>query len=123
MDFATLDLMLAEQYQAELTTPAPSARSSFANAAINGFRNAFGSLLTLVLSLAESGPSLLSLGIPSWRLCRRYPPCPSALAGLCACGNVEIYGRQPPADARSPAEREMPVTAITRPGLARSQRL
>ena len=46
------------------------------NAGINGFRNLFGSVLALVLFLAESGPSLLFwltlLGIPAWRLWRRY---------------------------------------------------
>lgn len=76
VDFATIDLKLAEQYKAQLTTPAPSVVIQLRNATVNGFRNAFGSLLTLVLFLAESGPSLvlwlLLLGIPSWRLWRRY---------------------------------------------------
>lgn len=76
VDFATIDLKLAEQYKAQLTTPAPSVVIQLRNATINGFRNAFGSLLTLVLFLAESGPSLvlwlILLGIPSWRLWRRY---------------------------------------------------
>lgn len=87
VDFATIDLKLAEEYKAQLTTPAPSVVIQVQNATINGFRNAFGSLLTLVLFLAESGPSLvlwvLLLGIPSWRLWRRYrhAQSPSSLAG------------------------------------------
>lgn len=76
VDFATVDLKLAEEYKAQLNTPAPSVLMQLRNATINGFRNAFESLLALVLFLAESGPSLLLwlalLGIPAWRLWRRY---------------------------------------------------
>jgi uncharacterized protein DUF4349/putative zinc finger protein len=76
VEFATIDLKLAEEYKAQLNTPAPSVLMQLRNAAVNGFRNAFESLLALVLFLAESGPSLLLwlalLGIPAWRLWRRY---------------------------------------------------
>ncbi len=76
VEFATIDLKLAEEYKAQLNTPAPSVLMQLRNATINGFRNAFESLLALVLFLAESGPSLLLwlalLGIPAWRLWRRY---------------------------------------------------
>ena len=76
VDFATIDLKLAEEYKAQLNTPAPSILMQLRNAAVNGFRNAFESLLALVLFLAESCPSLLLwlalLGIPAWRLWRRY---------------------------------------------------
>jgi anti-sigma factor RsiW len=76
VDFATIDLKLAEEYKAQLNTPAPSVLMQLRNATINGFRNAFESLLALVLFLAESGPSLLLwlalLGVPAWRLWRRY---------------------------------------------------
>jgi Domain of unknown function (DUF4349)/Putative zinc-finger len=87
VDFASIDLKLAEQYKAQLTTPAPSVVIQLRNAAINGFRDAFASLLALVLFLAESGPSVLLwlalLGIPAWRLWRRYRRAQSlgALAG------------------------------------------
>jgi hypothetical protein len=87
VDFASIDLKLAEQYKAQLTTPAPSVLIQLRNAAINGFRDAFASLLALVLFLAESGPSVLLwlalLGIPAWRLWRRYRRAQSlgALAG------------------------------------------
>jgi uncharacterized protein DUF4349 len=81
VEFATIDLKLAEEYKAQLNTPAPSVLMQLRNATINGFRNAFESLLALVLFLAESGPSLLLwlalLGIPAWRLWRRYRRAPS----------------------------------------------
>src|SRR5437867_11284159 len=70
VNFATIDLKLAEEYKAELTTPAPSVAMQLRNATVNGFRNAFESLLALVLFLAESGPTLLLwlmlLSIPVW---------------------------------------------------------
>lgn len=74
--FATIDLKLAEEYKAQLNEPAPSVFMQLRNATINGFRNAFGSLLALVLFVAESLPSLLLwlglLGIPAGCLWRRY---------------------------------------------------
>ena len=76
VEFATIDLKLAEEYKAQLNTPAPSVLVQLRNASVNGFRNAFESLLALVLFLAESGPSLLLwlalLGIPAWRFWKRY---------------------------------------------------
>jgi len=76
VDFATVDLKLAEEYKAQLSTPAPSVLMQLRNATINGFRNAFESLLSIMLFFAESGPSLLLwlmiLGVPAWRLWRRY---------------------------------------------------
>lgn len=76
VDFATIELKLAEEYKAQLNTPAPSVFMQLRNASVNGFRNAFESLLALVLFLVESGPSLLLwlalLGIPAWRLWKRY---------------------------------------------------
>ena len=76
VEFATIDLKLAEEYKAQLNTPAPSVLMQLRNAAVNGFRNAFESFLTVVLFLVESGPSFLLwlalLGIPAWRLWKRY---------------------------------------------------
>jgi anti-sigma factor RsiW len=76
VDFATIDLRLTEEYKAQLSTPAPSVAMQLRNATINGFRNAFGSLLGLVLFFAESGPTLLLwvaiLCLPAWLLWRRY---------------------------------------------------
>ena len=76
VEFATIDLKLAEEYKAQLNTPAPSVLMQLRNASVNGFRNAFESFLALVLFLAESGPSFLLwltlLGIPAWQLWKRY---------------------------------------------------
>ena len=76
VNFATIDLKLAEEYKAQLTTPAPSVAMQLRNACVDGFRSAFDSLLALVLFLAESGPTLLLwliiLSFPAWLLWRRY---------------------------------------------------
>jgi hypothetical protein len=76
VDFATIDLKLAEEYKAQLTAPAPSVVMQLRNSIVDGFRTAFQSLLALVLFLAESGPTLLLwlmiLSFPAWRLWRRY---------------------------------------------------
>jgi hypothetical protein len=76
VSFATIDLKLAEEYKAQLTTPAPSVAMQLRNAIVDGFRSAFQSLLALVLFLAESGPTLLLwlmiLSFPAWLLWRRY---------------------------------------------------
>ena len=76
VDFATIDLKLAEEYKAQLRSPAPSVATQLRNASVNGFRNAFESLLALILFLAESGPAILLwlalLFIPGRLLWRRY---------------------------------------------------
>jgi hypothetical protein len=76
VDFATINLKLAEEYKAQLTTPAPSVVMQLRNSIVDGFRTAFQSLLALVLFLAESGPTLLLwlmiLSFPAWLLWRRY---------------------------------------------------
>ena len=76
VNFGTIDLKLAEEYKAELTTPAPSVAMQLRNALADGFRTAFQSLVAIVLFFAESGPTLLLwlmiLSIPAWLLWRRY---------------------------------------------------
>ena len=76
VSFATIDLKLAEEYKAQLTTPAPSVAIQLRNAIVDGFRSAFESLFALVLFFAESGPILLLwlliLAFPAWLLWRRY---------------------------------------------------
>jgi hypothetical protein len=76
VDFATIDLKLAEEYKAQLTSPTPSVATQLRNASVNGFRSAFESLLALVLFLAESGPAILLwlalLFVPVRLLWRRY---------------------------------------------------
>jgi hypothetical protein len=76
VSFATIDLKLAEEYKAQLTSPAPSAGMQLRNAIVNGFRNASESLLGIILFFAEAGPTLLLwlaiLFIPARLLWRRY---------------------------------------------------
>src|SRR5438034_8501994 len=76
VNFATIDLKLAEEYKAELTTPAPSVAIQLRNALVDGFRTALQSLLAIVLFFAESGPALslwrMILSFPAWLLWRRY---------------------------------------------------
>ncbi len=76
VDFATVDLKLAEEYKAQLSSPTPSVSTQIRNSCVTGFRNAFESLLALILFLAEAGPAFLLwsalLLIPAWRLWRRY---------------------------------------------------
>lgn len=76
VDFATIDLKLAEEYKAQLSSPAPSVATQLRNASVNGFRNALESLLSLILFLAESGPVILLwlaiLLFPARLLWRRY---------------------------------------------------
>jgi hypothetical protein len=76
VEFATIDLKLAEEYKAQLSSPAPSVASQVRNASVNGFRNAFESLLALILFFAEATPTLLLwlvlLSVPAWYFWRRY---------------------------------------------------
>ena len=76
VNFATIDLKLAEEYKAQLTTPAPSVAMQLRNATVDGFRSAFDGLLALVLFFAEAGPTLLLwlmiLSLPAWLVWRRY---------------------------------------------------
>jgi len=76
VDFATIDLKLAEEYKAQLSSRAPSVAMQLRNSTVNGFRSAFLSLLGMVLFFAESGPTLLLwlliLLFPGWLFWRRY---------------------------------------------------
>jgi methylthioribose-1-phosphate isomerase len=76
VDFSTVELKLAEEYIAQLSSPAPSVATQLRNAAVNGFRKAFETLLAILLFLAESGPTLLLwlmiLSLPAWLLWRRF---------------------------------------------------
>jgi anti-sigma factor RsiW len=76
VDFSTIDLKLAEEYKAQLTSPAPSVGMQLRNASINGFRSASESVLGIVLFFAESGPTFLLwlaiLLLPARMLWRRY---------------------------------------------------
>jgi hypothetical protein len=78
VDFATVDLQLAEEYKAALNPPSASVSNRIHNAFVAGLRSAAETLLGLVLFVEESGPVLLIwlaiLGVPvffSWRRYRR----------------------------------------------------
>ena len=76
VNFATIDLKLAEEYKAQLSSPAPSVGVQLRNATVNGFRNASETLLGIVLFFAESGPTLvlwlLILLFPVLLIWKRY---------------------------------------------------
>jgi hypothetical protein len=76
VDFSTINLRLAEEYKAQLSSPAASVATQVRNASVNGFRGAFESVLAVVLFLAESGPAILLwlvlLLLPARMLWRRY---------------------------------------------------
>jgi len=78
VDFASVDLQLAEEYKAALNPPSASVSNRIHNAFVAGLRSAAETLLGLVLFVEESGPVLLIwlaiLGVPvffSWRRYRR----------------------------------------------------
>jgi hypothetical protein len=76
VNFATIELKLAEEYKAQLSSPAPSVGMQLRNATVNGFRSASESLLGIILFFAESAPTfllwVLILLIPARMLWRRY---------------------------------------------------
>jgi hypothetical protein len=76
VDFATIDLKLSEEYKARLDSPAPAISTLIHNAAVNGYRNAADTLLSIVLFFAEFGPVLIFwlfvFFIPGWLVWRRW---------------------------------------------------
>jgi chromosome segregation ATPase len=76
VDFASVDLQLAEEYKAALNPPSASVSNRLHNAFVGGLRSAAEMLLGFVLFVEESGPVLLIwlaiLGVPVFLLWRRY---------------------------------------------------
>lgn len=76
VDFATVDLKLAEEYKAKLESTTPSFSTELHNALVNGYRNVADTLVALLLFLAEYGPILLFwalvLFLPAWLVWRRW---------------------------------------------------
>jgi hypothetical protein len=58
IDFATIQLSVAEDYKASLQAP-PTTGTRFHNAAVEGFRSVINGTIELMLWLLEAGPSLL----------------------------------------------------------------
>ena len=76
VDFATVQLQLAEEYKAQLNPPSTSVGTRMHNALVTGLSNAGGNILGIVLFFVEYGPVLLVwftiLGAPVWVLWRYY---------------------------------------------------
>jgi len=76
VEYASVNLILTEVYQAQLAVPPISASSRLHNAMINGYRNASETILGIILFFAEYGLTLIIwlaiLAIPVWFLRRRY---------------------------------------------------
>jgi Domain of unknown function (DUF4349) len=76
VSFATIDLSFSEEYKAKLDPATPSISTLIHNAAVNGYRNVAGTLLSIVLFFAEYGPVLifwlLLLAIPATLVWRRW---------------------------------------------------
>ena len=76
VDFATVQVQLAEEFKAQLNPPSASVGTRMHNAFVAGLGNAGDSILGILLFLEEYGPVLLVwfavLGAPAWLLLRRY---------------------------------------------------
>jgi hypothetical protein len=76
VDFAAIDLNLAEEYKAQIGSPSPSISTRMHNALVTGYRNAVEGLVGLILFFAEYGPSgliwLVLLAPLAWFLHRRW---------------------------------------------------
>jgi hypothetical protein len=76
VDFATVDLSLAEEYKAQIGSPSPSIARRFHNALVAGYRSAVESVVGIILFFAEYGPSamiwLAFLAPMAWFLRRRW---------------------------------------------------
>jgi len=83
VDFATVEVQLAEEYKARFDSPAPSVSTRMHNAFVAGYQNATESLLGFVLFFEEYGPSLVIwlviLGLPIVLVWRRYKRMRSAI--------------------------------------------
>jgi predicted anti-sigma-YlaC factor YlaD len=76
VDFATVDLHIAEEYKEQFATPSTSASTQIRNAFVSGMRGAAATLLGILLFLEEAGPVILIwlaiLALPAVLLWRRY---------------------------------------------------
>jgi hypothetical protein len=76
VDFATIELQVAEEYKAQLDNSSPSVSTRLHNSLVVGYHRATETLLGFILFLAESGPTLLIwltiLVVPVFFLVRRY---------------------------------------------------
>ena len=76
VDFASIELSLAEEYKAQIGSPSPSIATRFHNAMVAGCRSAIESVVGVILFFAEFGPEamiwLAFLAPLAWFLRRRW---------------------------------------------------
>ena len=76
VDFAAIELSLAEEYKAQIGSPSPSISTRLHNALVAGYRSAIEGVVSLILFFAEYGPSgliwLVVLAPLAWFLHRRW---------------------------------------------------
>lgn len=76
VNFASVELQLAEEYMAQLNPPAPSISTRFRNALIAGYQNVSETVLDILLFFTEYGPVIVlwvaMLAAPVLLLWRRY---------------------------------------------------
>jgi hypothetical protein len=76
VNFATIDLKLAEEYKAQLGSPSPAISTRLHNAGVTGYREAVETIVGIILFCASYGPSMLvwlTLLFPvPWLLWRRW---------------------------------------------------
>jgi hypothetical protein len=76
VNFATVQLQLAEEFKAQLNGASASVGTRVRNAFVNGLGNAGDNLLAILLFLEEYGPVLLVwfavLGAPAWLVWKRF---------------------------------------------------
>jgi hypothetical protein len=84
VDFATIDLNLAEEYKAQIGSPYPSIPRRLHNALVAGYRRAVEVVVGLIVFFAEYGPSaliwLVLLAPLPWFLRRRWVRATSVLS-------------------------------------------
>ncbi len=77
VDFATVEIHLSEEYKAQINMPDNSTSTRLHNAFVEGYGNATGTILGIVLFVGEFGPALLiwlailALPVIAWRRYKR----------------------------------------------------
>jgi len=59
VDFATVNLTLAEEYKAQINSPSPSISTRLHNALVAGYRDVVETVVSIILFFVEYGPTLL----------------------------------------------------------------
>jgi len=62
VSFATLNATITEDYKAQLQVVPPSTSTRLSNAAVEGYRSVVDGVVSLVLFVLSTGPSLLLWG-------------------------------------------------------------